>query len=87
MEKKMRTVKDLRRKQFQLYAWIPTFFLFTFVLMKENIKEGDGLMASNYVRFDWVMKRLLCNKANFGVLEGFFTTLLNGNCDSEIIGE
>ncbi|GCB33740.1 hypothetical protein KGMB02408_06850 [Bacteroides faecalis] len=55
--------------------------------MKENIKEGDGLMASNYVRFDWVMKRLLCNKANFGVLEGFFTTLLNGNCDSEIIGE
>ena len=57
---------------------------FTFVLMKENIKEGDGLMASNYVRFDWVMKRLLCNKANFGVLEGFFTTLLNGNCDSEM---
>lgn len=33
-------------------------------------------MASNYIRFDWAMKRLLRNKANFGVLEGFLTTLL-----------
>lgn len=32
---------------------------------------------SNYIRFDWAMKRLLRNKANFGVLEGFLTTLLN----------
>ena len=31
----------------------------------------------NYIRFDWAMKRLLRNKANFGVLEGFLTTLLN----------
>ena len=31
---------------------------------------------SNYIRFDWVMKRLLGNKANFAVLEGFLTTLL-----------
>ena len=29
-----------------------------------------------YIRFDWAMKRLLRNKANFGVLEGFLTTLL-----------
>ena len=29
-----------------------------------------------YIRFDWAMKRLLCDKANFGVLEGFLTTLL-----------
>lgn len=29
-----------------------------------------------YVRFDWAMKRLLRDKANFGVLEGFLTTLL-----------
>lgn len=28
------------------------------------------------VRFDWAMKRLLRDKANFGVLEGFLTTLL-----------
>lgn len=33
-------------------------------------------MASNYIRFDWAMKRLLRNKANFGVLEGLLTTLL-----------
>ena len=29
---------------------------------------------SNYIRFDWAMKRLLRNKANFAVLEGFLTT-------------
>lgn len=34
---------------------------------------------SNYIRFDWAMKRLLRNKANFGVLEGFVTTLLGEN--------
>ena len=28
------------------------------------------------IRFDWAMKRLLRNKANFSVLEGFLTTLL-----------
>lgn len=31
---------------------------------------------SNYIRFDWAMKRLLRNKANFAILEGFLTTLL-----------
>ena len=31
---------------------------------------------NTYIRFDWAMKRLLRNKANFGVLEGFLTTLL-----------
>ena len=30
-----------------------------------------------YIRFDWAAKRLLRNKANFGVLEGFLTVLLN----------
>lgn len=29
-----------------------------------------------YIRFDWAAKRLLRNKANFGVLEGFLTVLL-----------
>ena len=29
-----------------------------------------------YIRFDWAMKRLLRDKANFGVLEGLLTTLL-----------
>ena len=29
-----------------------------------------------YISFDWALKRLLRDKANFGVLEGFLTTLL-----------
>lgn len=31
---------------------------------------------SNYIRFDWAMKRLLRDKTNFAVLEGLMTTLL-----------
>ena len=34
---------------------------------------------ANYIRFDWAMKRLLRNKANFSVLEGLLTTLLGEN--------
>lgn len=30
-----------------------------------------------YIRFDWAVKRLLRNKANFGVLEGLLTVLLD----------
>ena len=51
-------------------------FPLTFVIMKTKQERGDEIMASNYIRFDWAMKRLLRNKANFGVLEGFLTTLL-----------
>ncbi|NJN77523.1 MAG: hypothetical protein HC803_03670, partial [Saprospiraceae bacterium] len=29
------------------------------------------------VRFDWAIKRLLRHKANFGILEGFLSVLLN----------
>ncbi len=32
---------------------------------------------SDYIRFDWAMKRLLRNKANYAVLEGLLTTLLS----------
>jgi len=31
---------------------------------------------AKHIRFDWAMKRLLRNKANFGVLEGFLSELL-----------
>ena len=31
---------------------------------------------SKYIRFDWAMKRLLRNKANHVVLEGFLSVLL-----------
>ena len=30
----------------------------------------------NLIRFDWAVKRLLRNKANFGILEGFLSELL-----------
>ena len=32
---------------------------------------------NQYIRFDWAIKRLLRQKANFGVLEGLLTVLLN----------
>ena len=33
-------------------------------------------LTDRYVRFDWAIKRLLCQKANFVVLEGFLTVFL-----------
>ena len=35
-----------------------------------------AVYESNYIRFDWAIKRLLRNKANYAVLEGFLTTLI-----------
>ena len=37
--------------------------------MKEELQD-------KYIRFDWAIKRLLRQKANFGVLEGFLTVFL-----------
>lgn len=34
-------------------------------------------MADTHIRFDWAIKKLLRNKANFGVLEGFLSELLH----------
>ncbi len=34
-------------------------------------------MSKQYIRFDWAIKRLLRNKADFSVLEGFLSTVLN----------
>ena len=43
----------------------------------KKIKEGKSDMISDkFVRFDWAMKRLLRDKANYGVVEGLITTLL-----------
>ena len=43
----------------------------------KKTKEGKSDMISDkYVRFDWAMKRLLRDKANYGVVEGLITTLL-----------
>ena len=32
---------------------------------------------NTYIRFDWAIKRLLRDKANFSVLEGLLTVLFN----------
>ncbi len=34
-------------------------------------------LRDRYIRFDWAIKRLLRQKANFGVLEGFLSVFLN----------
>lgn len=36
----------------------------------------DEMTHDKYIRFDWAIKRLLRQKANFGVLEGFLTVFL-----------
>ena len=46
----------------------------------EKRMKGEKAMTSNskekFVRFDWAMKKLLRNKANYAVLAGLITTLL-----------
>lgn len=42
-------------------------------------KHIIDMKERTYISFDWALKRLLRDKANFGVLEGFLTTLLNTN--------
>ena len=34
-------------------------------------------LQDRYIRFDWAIKRLLRQKANFDVLDGFLTVMLN----------
>ena len=45
---------------------------------KKGKNERRKAMANErYIRFDWAMKRMLRDKANFDVLEGLLTVLLN----------
>ncbi|OFX26186.1 MAG: hypothetical protein A2033_10140 [Bacteroidetes bacterium GWA2_31_9] len=44
-------------------------------------------MMKSLIRFDWAMKRLLRNKANFGILEGFLSELLKEDIKIENIIE
>ena len=41
----------------------------------------------NLIRFDWAIKRLLRNKANFTVLEGFISELLKDDIQIQSILE
>jgi len=45
------------------------------------------MKTRNMISFDWAMKRLLRNKANFEVLEGFLSELLRRNIIIKHIGE
>ena len=46
------------------------------IIKKEDNSKSDNNSNNNQIiRFDWAMKRLLRNKANFSVLEGLLTTL------------
>jgi len=44
-------------------------------------------MKKNLIRFDWAIKRLLRNKANFGILEGFLSELLGEDIKIESLLE
>ena len=44
-------------------------------------------MGKTLVRFDWAMKRLLRDKANYVVLEGFLSELLKFDLKIDLIGE
>ena len=48
---------------------------YTCVYLHKN--SSDMEIDNRYIRFDWAVKRLLRDKANFAVLEGFVTVLLN----------
>lgn len=60
--------KSLISFSFPLSLKIPTFEIDKLFLIMEKDK---------YIRFDWAVKRLLRNKANFDVLEGLLTVLLD----------
>ena len=50
-------------------------------------KKGEVMINEKYVRFDWAVKRMLRDKANFGVLEGLITVLLGEKITIEEILE
>ncbi len=42
----------------------------------EFLSKQTTIMAGKHIKFDWAIKRLLRNKANFDILEGFLSELL-----------
>lgn len=56
---------------------IPFFFSLSLRIPTFEIDKSFLVMDKDkYIRFDWAVKRLLRNKANFDVLEGLLTVLL-----------
>ena len=57
-------------------------------MQKQNDKKkGDVMINEKYIRFDWAVKRMLRDKANFDVLEGLITVLLGEKITIEEILE
>lgn len=54
---------------------------------QNDSKKGEVMINEKYVRFDWAVKRMLRDKANFGVLEGLITVLLGEKITIEEILE
>ena len=50
-------------------------------------KKGETMINEKYIRFDWAVKRMLRDKANFDVLEGLITVLLGEKITIEEILE
>lgn len=59
-----------------LFVDIASFQTLTTNKMRIFAKKQAMREEAKYVRFDWAMKRLLRDKANYVVLEGLITTLL-----------
>ena len=53
----------------------------------EQLNDKDMNENNLLVRFDWAAKRILRDKANFGVLEGLLTVLLKEKLPSAQILE
>ena len=49
-------------------------------LRRVNDKDMEKGERRDLVRFDWAMKKMLRNKANFGILEGFIEVFLGKKC-------
>ena len=50
-------------------------FQIFFVLLRHSKKHTPIEVNNKYIRFDWAVKRMLRDKANFAVLEGLITVL------------
>jgi hypothetical protein len=51
------------------------------------MENKNKTSCPNLIQFNWVLRHLLCNKANFDVLKGFLTVLLGEYRTIRNIGE
>ncbi len=82
----------------RLVFWTVTFFITKISSDRKSETAGLGvkyhylctkhsIMSDKHIRFDWAIKRLLRQKANFGILEGFVSELLGFDITIQSIGE